>query len=268
VGRCFGCLLPSCKGFDSLLRIHVVPSGVDSLWLLQPFHQSISMAEDRKDDGHQAPSQAGKIRSSGPLEIPASATLQMLSAPDTASLSGYVSWLELQYQQAGRQLATVATNVPAVHAHSANLPHHSNICSQYPLGREFLPHGTNTSQVYRSAPAAHSNTPPTNQAAGACQNWNGMSFPLPGSSVEYMGEMEGFVAGLGSTDTSLSSDYLAMLAQQSILEASGQFSGGEAIVRLMLMFSHPSWFGYLCSAQKMRTCICFLYTACLHLLKG
>ncbi len=103
------------------------------------------------------------------------------------------------------------------------LPQHSHICSQYPLGLESLLHGANTHQVYRSAPAAHSNSPPTNRAAGACQDWNGMSFPLPGSSVEYTGEMEGFVAGLGSTDTSLNSDYLAMLTQQSILEASGQF---------------------------------------------
>jgi hypothetical protein len=226
------------------------------------------MAEDRKDVGPEAPPKAGKIRSSGPLEISVSAKLQMPSAPDTASLSGYVSWLELQYQEADRQLATVqATNVPAGYSHSANLPQHSHICSQYPLGLESGPHGANTNQVYQSAPAALSNSLPTNRAAGACQNWNGMFFPLPGSSVEYTGEMEGFVAGLGSTDTSLNSDYLAMLVQQSMLEASGQFIGGEAFVRLMLMLAHPSRFGCFRAAQMIMICMIFL-TAGMHLLKG
>jgi len=176
------------------------------------------LAGDRKDDGHQAPLQAGKNSSSGPAEIPASAILQMPHGSDSASLLEYVSWLELQYQQAIRQLATVeATNV-----HSANLPHHSHICSQYPGGLESLPHGSHSNQVYRFAPATHNNSLSFNQAAGACQNWDGMSFPILGSSMGCTGEMEGFVAGLGSTDISLSSDYLAMLAQQSILEASGQ----------------------------------------------
>ena len=83
------------------------------------------MAEDRKNVGPEAPPKAGKTRSSGPLEISVSATLQMPSAPDTASLSGYVSWLELQYQEAERQLATVhATNVPAGYTHSATAQSH------------------------------------------------------------------------------------------------------------------------------------------------
>ena len=48
--------------------------------------------------------------------------------------------------------------------------------------------------------------------------------------------MEGFLASLGGTDTSLSSDYFAMLAQQSVLEASGhnigEVSQGEVIVSM------------------------------------
>ncbi len=63
-----------------------------------------------------------------------------------------------------------------------------------------------------------------------------MSFPLRGSSVGCTGEMEGFLASLGGTDTSLSSDYFAMLAQQSVLEASGhnigEVSQGEVIVSM------------------------------------
>ena len=63
-----------------------------------------------------------------------------------------------------------------------------------------------------------------------------MSFPHPGSLVE----MEGSVADLESTDTSLSLDNLARLAHQSILEASGHnFNGGEAVVSLMLMLGNP-----------------------------
>ena len=197
--------------------------------MLQPL-KSISLAGDRKDDDHQAPLQAGKNSSSGPTEIPASATLQMPRGSDSASLPGYVSWLELQYQQAARQLNTVkATLLPAVHNHLANLPLHRHVCSQHSLGLECLPHGTNTNQVHQSAPPAHINGLPINQAASACPNWNGISFPLPGSSV-CTGDREGFVAGLGSTGSSLSPDYLAMLAQQSVLEPSGHsFNGGEAL---------------------------------------
>jgi len=217
----------------------VVPSEVDSLWLLQPL-KSISVAEDRKDDKHQAHPQTGQKRSPGPFEVPASATMQMPFASSSASLPGYVSWLELQYQQAIGQLAAVeAENVPAVYQHCANLPHHSHVCSQYPLGQS-LPHDVNTNQVYQSAPAASSNSIATNQAASACQNWSGMSFRLPGSCAEGMGEMEGVVAGLGSIDRSLSSDGLAMLAQQSILEAYGhKFNGCEATERPMLLLKHP-----------------------------
>lgn len=66
--------------------------------------KSINVAEDRKDDGHQASPLAGKVRSSGLLATPASATLHMPCAADPASLPGYVSWLELQHQHAVRQL--------------------------------------------------------------------------------------------------------------------------------------------------------------------
>lgn len=193
------------------------------------------MVEDRKDESHQSPPQAGKTRRSSPLETPASASLQMPRASDSASLLGYVSWLELQNQQAVRHLTTVdAANTPAVQSHYTNVPRH--ISSRYPLGLEFLQHGIDTNQVYRSAPAAYGNSLPINEAAdaaGACQKWNGMpSFPL-GSSAECTGEMEGFVAGLEGNDTSWSSDRSAMLMQQSFLQASAcglsGFSGGEAI---------------------------------------
>ena len=98
-----------------------------------------------------------------------------------------------------------------------------------------------TNQVYWTGPAAYNNSPSTTQAACASQNWNSMSFPLPANSVECTGEMGGSVAGLGSTDTRLSLDNLELLAYQSILEAScHNFSGGEAIVTLELMFKHLS----------------------------
>lgn len=202
--------------------------------MLQPL-KSISVAEDRKDHTHQASPNAGKIRSSDPLEMPASATLQKPCA-DSASLFGYVSWLEAQYQQ-----AVEATNVPAVHSNPANLPHHNLAFSRYPLGLPSLPQVTNSNQMYWCLPAAHSKSLPTNQAVGACRNWNGMPFPLHGSSVECTGEMKGSVAGLGSIDTSVGSDNLASLAHQYTLEASGhKFSGGEAIMGLMLMLKQSS----------------------------
>ena len=50
--------------------------------LLQPL-KSISLAEDRKDDGHQEPLCAGAIRSISPLEAPAAAALQMPLAPES-----------------------------------------------------------------------------------------------------------------------------------------------------------------------------------------
>jgi len=173
---------------------------------------------------------SGKLKSLLPSAALHFATLQMPHGSDSASLPGYASWLELQYQQAARQLNTVkATLLPAVHGHLANLPLHSHVCSQHSLGLECLPHGTNTNQVHQSAPPAHINGLPINQAASACPNWNGISFPLPGSSV-CTGDREGFVAGLGSTGSSLSPDHLAMLAQQSVLQASGHsFNGGEAL---------------------------------------
>ena len=211
-------------------------SEIESIWLLQPL-KSINVAEDRKDDGHQASFLAGNIRSPGPLATSASATLHMSHAADSESLPGYVSGLELQHQYAMRQLATMeATNVPTVHQYSAGLPHHSHRCSHYPCGPECFLGGVGTNQVSWPAPVTHSNSLATTQAACECRNWNGMSFPLPGSLVE----MEGSVANLESTDTSLSLDNLARLAHQSILEASGHnFNGGEAVVSLMLMLGNP-----------------------------
>ena len=50
--------------------------------LLQPL-KSISLAEDRKDDGHQEPLCAGAIRSINPLEAPAAAALQMPLASES-----------------------------------------------------------------------------------------------------------------------------------------------------------------------------------------
>ena len=134
-----------------------------------------------------------------------------------------------------------ATHVPAVHQYSAGLPLHNHKCSQSPCGPEYFSGGIGTNQVRGTGPAAYNNSPPTTQAACASQNWNSMSFPLPGSSVECTGEMGGFVAGLGSIDTSLSLDKLELLAHQSILEAFGHnFSGGEAIVTLELVSKHLS----------------------------
>ena len=231
----------SIDGWVSDLCIAVVhscsaQSEIESIWLLQPL-KSITVAEDRKDDGHQASFLAGNIRSSGPLATSASATLHMSHAADSESLPGYVSWLELQHQYAMRQLATMeATNVPAVHQYSAGLPHHSHRCSQYPCGPECFLGGIGTNQVSWPAPVTHSNSLATTQAACECQNWNGMFFPLPGSLVE----MEGSVADLESTETSLSLDNLARLAHQSIQEASGHnFNGDEAVVSLMLMLGNP-----------------------------
>ncbi|DBA81638.1 TPA: hypothetical protein ACH3X1_007393 [Trebouxia sp. C0004] len=202
--------------------------------LLQPL-KSISVAEDRKDDGHQEPLCAGAIRSISPLEAPAAAALQMPLASDSAKLPGYVSWLELQYQQAVSQLATEETmGVPAAYSYFANLPDHSHNCSDYPLGLQSLAHSTDTSQMYQSAPAAHMNSFPSKQAVEACQNWIGMS--LPGSSAECSGELDGFVADLGNTDTSLSLDHLAMLTVKSLHEASSHdFSGGVTVHQLMLI---------------------------------
>ena len=78
------------------------------------------------------------------------------------------------------------------------------------------------------------NSFPSTQAVEACQTWIGMS--LPGSSAECSGESDGFVAGLGNTDTSLSPDHLAMLAWKSVLEASNHdCSGGETIYQLTLI---------------------------------
>ena len=246
----------SIDGCVSNLRIAVVhlcsaQSDIDPLWLLQPL-KSINVAEDRKDAGHQASPLAGNLRSSGPLATPASATLDMPHAADSESLPGHVSWLELQHQHAVRQLATMeATNVPAVHQYSADLPHHSHKCLQYPCGLETFPGGIGTNQVYWPAPIAHNNSLATTQAACVCQNWNGVSFLLPGSlEAECTKEMEGSVADLGSTNTSLCLDNLAMLAHQSILEASGHnFSRGEAVLKLMLMLNIPSWFQYLCATE-------------------
>ena len=243
----------SIDGWVSNLRIAVVhscnaQSDVDPLSLLQPL-KSINVAEDRKDDGHQASPLAGNVRSSS-LATPASATLHMPHAADSESLPGYVSWLELQHQHAMRQLATTeATNVPAVHQYSAGLPHHGHKCSQYPCGPKIFPGGVGTNQVYWPAPVAHDNSLATTQPACVC-HWNGMSFPLPGSLEECTQEMEGSVADLGSTDTSLSLDNLALLAHQSILEAFGHnFSGGKAVVRLMLILGHPSWVACLYATQ-------------------
>ena len=185
------------------------------------------MAEDRKDHTHQASPNAGKIRVSGPLEMPAAATLQRPCA-DPASFFGYVSWLEAQYQQA------------------ANFLHQNLAFSQYPLGLPSLPQVTNANQMYW--PVAHSKRLPTNQAVGASQN--GMPSPLHGSSAECAGEMEGSVAGLGSIGTSLGSDNLASLAHSYPLEASGHKSNeGEAVVGLMLILKQSSWLDYLCSPQ-------------------
>ena len=202
--------------------------------LLQPL-KSISLAEDRKDDGHQEPLCAGAIRSISPLEAPAAAALQMPLASDSAKLPGYVSWLELQYQQAVSQLATEETmGVPAAYSYSANLPDHSHNCSDYPVGLQSLAHSTDTSRMDQFVPAAHMNTLPSKQAVEACQTWIGMSFP--GSSAECSGESDGFIAGLGNTDTSLSPDHLAMLTWRSVLEASSHdFSGGGTVHRLMLI---------------------------------
>ena len=78
------------------------------------------------------------------------------------------------------------------------------------------------------------NSFPSKQAVEACQNWIGMS--LPGSSAACSRESDGFVAGLGNTDTSLSPDHLAMLAWKSVLEASSHdFSGGGTVQQLMLI---------------------------------
>ena len=127
----------SIDGWVSNLHVAVVhscsaQSEVDPLWLLQPL-KCINVAEDWKDDGHQASPLAGNIRSSSPLATPAASTLHMPHAADSESLPGYVSWLELQHQYAMRRLATMeATNVPAVHQFtSAGLPLHSQKCSQY-----------------------------------------------------------------------------------------------------------------------------------------
>lgn len=143
-------------------------------------------------------------------------------AADSASLPGYVSWLQFQHQQAVRQLATMeAANVPAVHQYSASLPHHSDMCSPYPCGQERFQVAF---QVYWPPPAIHNNSLQATQGACVCKNWNGMSFPIFGSSAECTGQMEGSVAGLRSTDRSLSLDNLAILAYQSILGASGHNS--------------------------------------------
>ena len=198
--------------------------------LPQPL-KSISVAEDRKDDGHQERLCAGAIRSPSPLcpEAPAAAALQMPLVSDSAKLPGYVSWLELQYQQAVSQLASgEPMGVPAVYSYSATLLDYSHNCSDYPLGLQSLPHSTDASQMYQSASAAHTNSFPSKQAAEACQNWVSMS--LSGSSAECLGGLDGFVAGLVNTDPSLSSDHLAMLAWNSVLAASSHdFSGGEFI---------------------------------------
>ncbi|KAL3134229.1 hypothetical protein ABBQ38_006662 [Trebouxia sp. C0009 RCD-2024] len=201
--------------------------------------KSISVAEDRKDDGHQEPLCAGVIRNPSPSEAPAAAALQMPLASDSAKLHGYVSWLELRYQQAVSQLATEETmGLPAAYSYSGNLPDHSYNCSDYPLGLQSLAHSTDTSQMDQSAPAAYMNSFASKQAVEACQNWIGMS--LPGSSAECSGESDGFAAGLGNalgnTDTSLSLDHLAMLAVKSVLEASSHdFSGGGTVHQLMLI---------------------------------
>ena len=143
--------------------------------------------------------------------------------------------MELQYQQAVSQLAIEETmDVSAAYRYSANLPDHSHNCSDYPLGLQSLAHSTDTIQMYQSVPAAHMNSFPSKQAVEACQTWIGMS--LPGSSAEYSGESDGFVAGLGNTKTSLSLDHLAMLAVKSVLEASSHdFSGGRTVDQLMLI---------------------------------
>lgn len=229
----------------AVVQVCSAQSDIDPFWLLQPL-KSINVAEDRKDDGHQA----------SPLHMP--------HAADSESLPSYVSWLDLQHQHTMRQLATKeATNVPVVHHYSAGLPHYGHKCSQYPCGSETFPGGMGRNQVYWRAPIAHNNSLATTQAACVCQYWNGMSFPLPGSFEECTQEMEGSVADVGSTDTSLSLDNLALLAHQSILEAFGyNFSGGKAVVRLMLMLGHPSWVACLYATQWymlfLTACILFL----------
>ena len=92
----------SIDGWVSSLHIAVVRScsaqyEVDPLWLLQPL-KSINVAEDRKDEGHQASLLADNIQSSGPWPTPASITLHMPHVADSESLPRYVSWLELQHQ--------------------------------------------------------------------------------------------------------------------------------------------------------------------------
>ena len=125
----------------------------------------------------------------------------------------------------GRQL--LRSRLPVCHITVTVYTHNSR-------GLDSLPRSMDTNQVYRVAPTAYNNSLATSQAAGACQNWNGMQLPLPGSSVACTGEMEGFIS-MGRTDISLSSDYLARLPKQSTLGAFGQefsgCSGGEAIVR-------------------------------------
>ena len=221
--------------------------------LLQPL-KSINVAEDRKADGHHERLCAGAKRSPSLLdpEAPVAAALQMPLASDAAKLPGYVSWLELQYQHAVSQLATSeAMGVPAIYS-SANLPDHSHICSEYPLGLQSLSHSTDTNQTYQSAPAAHMNSLPSKQAAKACQNWVGMS--LAGSSAECSGELDGFVAGVGNTD--LSPDHLAMLAWNSVLAASSQnFSEGETIHRLTLIINHVVMVDLLVFGTMIMTCM-------------
>ena len=104
--------------------------------------------------------------------------------------------------------------MPAIRQYSAGLPNHSHMCSQSPCGPECFPGSIGTHQVYWPAPVAHSNSLAITQAACECQNWNGMSFPLPGSHVE----MEGYVAGLDSTDTSFSLDNWASLSCQAHMD--------------------------------------------------
>ena len=161
--------------------------------------------------------------------------MHMPLASDSAKLPGYVYRLELQYQHAVLQLATEeAMDVPADYSYSANLIHYSHTCSESSVGQQSLPHSTDTSQMYQSAPVAHMNSFSSKQATEACQNWMGMS--LPGSSAECSGESHGSVAGLGNTDTSLSPDHLAMLAWKFVPEASSHvFSGGGTVDRLMLI---------------------------------
>ena len=214
-----------------LLRILLFTPGrtkahrLSLLFNSQPL-ESISMAEDRKDDFHHV--------SLAPVSAPLSPAKppSMLQAPsglDAAQLPGYIACLQLQYQQ---QVAAVVASASAP-AHSSPLSHQAT--AQPSPQAPFTPAGPHPG-LDCAYLQANVNSPFSNQ------QWMESLMPQPISQARQMRSAQHLpylgqppppwaepYGGLGNSVPGHSTEYLTSLAQQSRLNAAGDSLSRQAL---------------------------------------